>query len=213
MQDDSNNKDPLLGNKIAGAILAALLLVFGLPQLTKAIFGGEGHHGAKGEELHLAYGGDVQIASEGGAAAEKEAPPDLGTLLAAANPKAGERRAALCKSCHNLDKGGPNSTGPNLWGVVGRPVASHPGFNYSNALKAFGGDWTYERLDKFLENSQELVPGTGMMQRFAKATQRAEILAYLATLSDDPVPFPAPAAPAATDDEDAGDAPAEGEAH
>ncbi|PQA88139.1 c-type cytochrome [Hyphococcus luteus] len=186
-------KDPLFSNKVAAAVLTALLLIFGLPQLTKALFGG-GHHGG-GEELHLAYGGEVDFGGEAGPA-EEEPEADLGTLLANASASSGERRAALCKSCHTFEEGGANGTGPNLWGIVGREVAGHAGFNYTNALKEAGGVWTYERLDHFLENSQNYIPGTAMVQRFAKPEQRADILAYLGTLSDDPVPYPEPAAPA-----------------
>lgn len=185
-------KDPLFGNKLAAAILTALLLIFGLPQLTTAIFGG-GHHGEEGE-LHLAYGGDIEL--ETAAPAEEEPEADLGTLLAGASATAGERRAALCKSCHTFEEGGANGTGPNLWGVVGRQVAGHAGFNYTSALQDFGGEWTYERLDEYLKNSQGYVPGTAMVQRFPRDDQRADLLAYLSTLSDDPVPFPEPAAPA-----------------
>lgn len=184
-------KDPLFGNKVAAAILTALLLIFGLPQLTKAIFGG-GHHGGEGGELHLAYGGDIELETAAPAAEEPEA--DLGALLANASPAAGERRAAICKSCHTFEEGGANGTGPNLWGVVGREVASHAGFNYTSALQGLGGEWTYERLDEYLKNSQQYVPGTAMVQRFPKDDQRADLLAYLSTLSDDPVPFPEPAA-------------------
>ncbi|WP_375201722.1 c-type cytochrome [Hyphococcus sp.] len=185
-------KDPLFGNKLAAAILTAALLIFGLPQLTKALVGG-GHHGGHDGELHLAYGGELDLGASAGPA---EAAPkvDLGTLLANANPAGGERRSALCKSCHTFEEGGANGTGPNLWGVVGRELASHAGFNYTNALQEAGGVWTYERLDAYLKNSQEYIPGTAMVQRFAKDEQRADILAYLATLDDSPVPFPAPAA-------------------
>jgi len=209
-------KDPLLGNKIAGALLAALLLFFGLPQLANALFGGGGHgggHEAEGED-HAAHPFPqfpIAYAGAESAGEEKAAEPDLGTLLAAANPAAGERRAAICKSCHTFDKGGANGTGPNLWDIVNRPVAGHEGFNYTPALKAFGGVWSYEHLDGFLKNSAEYVPGTGMAQRFPKAEQRAELLAYLATLSDNPVPFPAPAAPA--EEESAPADGAEGEEH
>jgi cytochrome c len=182
-------KDPLFGNKIAGALLAALLLFFGLPQLAGALFGGG--HGGHGE-VHIAYPVEFEF---GGAEPAKAKTVDLATLLASATPAAGARRAALCKSCHTFEKGGANSTGPNLWGVVNRPVASHEGFKYSAALKDFGGEWTYERLDHFIENSQGYIPGTAMVQRFAKPEQRAEILAYLQTLSDDPVPLPEPPPP------------------
>lgn len=208
MQSD-NNKDPLLSNKIAAAVLTALLLVFGLPQLTAAVFGG-GHHG-KGEELHLAYC-CVELETGAGAAVEEEAPPDLGTLLAAASASGGERRAALCKSCHTFEEGGANGAGPNLYDIVGKPVANVPGFNYTGALKEFGGTWTYDRLDQYIRNSQEYVPGTAMVQRFARDDQRADILAYLQTLSSSPVPFPAPAVVEEPAEEATADASGDGEA-
>ena len=191
-------QDPMFFNKIAAAMLVSLLLFFGLPQLAIALRGGHHEGGHEGEESHpfpqypIAYASD---AATGGK--EAAAPVDFATLLAAADPKAGERRAALCKSCHTFDKGGANGTGPNLWGVVGRVVASHEGFNYTGALKAAGGEWTFDRLSAFLENSQSYIPGTAMVQRFPKAEQRAEIIAYLNTMSDAPLALPTPAAPAA----------------
>lgn len=196
-------KDPLLGNKIAAAALSALLLIFGLPQLTKAIFGG-GHHGKPGGELHLAYGGDIELASAG-ASAEVEAPVDLGTLMAAASVSGGERRAALCKSCHTFEEGGATGTGPNLWDIVNRPVAGLAGFNFSSALQEAGGVWTYERLDAYLRNSQEYIPGTAMVQRFPRDAQRADILAYLGSLSANPVAYPEPAVVEAVIEEAAAD--------
>lgn len=200
-------KDPLLGNKIAGALLAALLLFFGLPRLADALFG-TGHgggHEAKGEaegnpfpQYPVAY---EQEEGAGGEEAADEG-PDLGTLLAEARPEAGERRAAICKACHTFEKGGANKTGPNLWAVVGRSVASEEGFKYTAALRSFGGDWTYEKLDEFLKDSGAAVPGTAMAQRIAKPEQRAELLAYLRTLADQPAPLPEPAAsPEETDGE------------
>ena len=186
-----NNNDPLLGNKIAGAILAAALLVFGLPQLTAAIFGGGHHGGGHAEELHLAYGGDIELETSGGSQ-EPEVVFDLGTAMAGASAAAGERRAALCKSCHTFEQGGASGTGPHLWDIVGRPVAGVSGFNYSGALQEYAGVWSYERLDCYLKNSQECVPGTAMVQRFPRDSQRAELLVYLGSLSDTPVAPPAP---------------------
>lgn len=187
-------QDPLFTNKLAAAGLAALLLIFGLPQLTAALLGGGEHHGGgHAEELHLAYC-CVELETATAAGGEEEAPYDLGALLANASASGGERRAALCQSCHTFEQGGANGTGPNLWNVVGRPVASEGGFNYSSALQAIGGEWTYDRLDAYLRNSQEYVPGTAMVQRFPRDAQRADILAYLGSLSANPEPFPAPMA-------------------
>ena len=188
---DQNQGDPLLFNKIAAAALTAVLLIVGLPQLANAVLGG-GHHG-KSDELHLAYCCvELETASHGGG--EEEAPFDLGAALAAANPAGGQRRSAICASCHTFEKGGADGTGPHLWGIVGREVASVSGFNYTSAVQSAGGVWTYERLNEYLKNSQEYIPGTSMVQRFPRDEQRVDILAYLSTLSDDPVPFPEPAA-------------------
>jgi len=193
-QNKDNQGDPLLFNKIAAAGLTALLLAVGLPQLANALIGG-GHHG-KSDELHLAYC-CVELEFETTAGGGDEAPFDLGAALAAADPASGQRRSAICASCHTFDKGGTTGTGPNLWNIVGRDVASVSGFGYTGALQAAGGRWTYERLDAYLKNSQDYIPGTSMVQRFPQDDRRVDILAYLATLSDNPVPFPAPtAAPA-----------------
>jgi len=183
--------DPLFTNKLAGAVLTALLLIFGLPQLTAAIFGGHGggHHDQEGWPFPQYPELDLDVSTD---AAEIEAPPDLGTLLAAASAQAGERRSALCKSCHTFEQGGASGNGPNLWNIVGGSVANVAGFNYSGALKELGGVWSYERLDGYLKDSQAYAPGTAMVQRFARDNQRADLLAYLQTLSSNPVAFPAP---------------------
>lgn len=124
-----------------------------------------------------------------------EAPTDLGTLLASADPEKGRRTAQVCMACHDLSQNGPNRIGPNLWGVVGRPVASHAGFTYSPALKAHGGQWTYQELDHFLTSPARAVPGTKMtFTGLRNPRDRAHVLAYLATIGASKPPFPAPAA-------------------
>jgi cytochrome c len=188
-------KDPLFFNKLAGAALSALLIFFGLPQLAAALRGG--HHGAHHAEGHPFPQYPVTFATEAGSSgAEGGEQADFATLLATADVSAGEKKTGLCKSCHTLDKGGANGTGPNLWGVVGRAVGGHEGFNYSSALRAAGGVWDFERLQAYLENSQAYMPGTAMVQKFPKPEHRAQIVAYLNTLSDAPLPLPAAAAPA-----------------
>jgi cytochrome c len=186
--------DPLFANKIVSALLAAALLFFGLPQIAKAVLRGGAHHGAHGE-LKLAYPIDY---TKGSDAAGPAAAVDFATLLATANPDAGKRRAAICTSCHSFEKGGANQQGPGLWGVVGGPVAAHAGFSYSGALKGLGGAWTFDRLNEYLTNPQKYAPGTAMsFAGIAKAEQRAEVIAYLASLSDSPIALPEPPAPAA----------------
>ena len=123
-------------------------------------------------------------------------PPDLGTLLASADPNAGKAKKQLCASCHDFSQGGPNRIGPNLWGVIGRPVASHAGFAYSPAMKAHGGAWSYDKLFEFLASPARDVPGTKMtFAGLRKAEDRAAVIRYLATLGNGAPPLPAPKKP------------------
>ena len=73
-------------------------------------------------------------------------------LLAKADPQARRTLAKVCQTCHNFEKGAGPKIGPPLWGVVGRPIASVPGFAYSDSLKAVGGDWTYAALNTMVGN-------------------------------------------------------------
>ena len=111
-------------------------------------------------------------------------------LLANADPKRGEQIAKVCQTCHTFEKGGPNKVGPNLWGIVGRPKVE-PGFNYSAAMKAKGGDWTIDELNQFLTSPKGYIPGTAMsFAGLPKGQQRADVIDYLNSLSDNPKPLP-----------------------
>ena len=116
-------------------------------------------------------------------------------LVAKADPKQGEADAALCKVCHSFQKGGPAIVGPDLYGVVGRKIASVEGFNYTPALKAHQGDWTYSNLDVWLKNPQAFAPGTAMVfPGVADDKKRANIIAFLRANADTPAPLPEAAA-------------------
>lgn len=127
-----------------------------------------------------------------GAAATAAAPAaSLPDLLKAADPAAGQKVAAKCKACHDLSKGGPNKIGPNLWDIVGAKQAHLDNFNYSDAVKGLGGQWTYENLNKFLTLPKDYAPGTKMtFPGLKKPEERAAVIAYLRTLSDSPKPLP-----------------------
>jgi len=120
--------------------------------------------------------------------------------LAKADPKKGEGDVALCKVCHSFDKGAPSPVGPNLYGVVGRKIASFQGFSYSPALKGKQGEgeWTFEHLDVWLTNPQAFASGTTMaFPGLPDLATRADVIAFLRTKSDNPVPLPEAATPAA----------------
>ena len=112
----------------------------------------------------------------------------LGEALAAADVSKGETVFSACRACHTIEEGGGTIIGPNLWGVVGRPVAHVEGFNYSEPLKAYGGTWQVDRLDAFLEDPQAVVPGSLMVFPGVKnPADRANLIAYLNKNSSSPV--------------------------
>jgi cytochrome c len=185
-------------NKIAGAVLATGLAIVGLRELSSGVFGPDEHKEKAGYAIEVA-----QEASDGAPAVE--APVDWGTVLPAADVKAGEAVFAKCKSCHNADNGGANGTGPNLWGVEGRKPGSHPGFAYSAAMTDFGSKqpvWDFEHISEFIKEPQKHLPGTKMTFVGLKKTEdRINVIAYLHGQGGT-IPFPAPnpaaaAAPAA----------------
>jgi len=119
------------------------------------------------------------------------APQPIEVLLQTSSAERGQSSAKVCLACHSFEKGGPNKQGPNLWGIVGRARASAPGFNYSAAMKAKGGEWTWDELNKFLTNPRGYVPGTAMtFAGFSRDNQRADVINYLHTLSDKPLDLP-----------------------
>ncbi|MGC9418146.1 MAG: c-type cytochrome [Rhodovulum sp.] len=103
-------------------------------------------------------------------------------LLAAADPAAGERVFKECRACHRVEEG-VHMVGPSLYNVVGRPVGSADGFNYSDAFASLDGEWTPERIDAFIAKPRDYAPGTAMTYSgLADATERADVIAYLQSI-------------------------------
>jgi cytochrome c len=172
-------------NKLALAVLGTLLATMALGIFSSAVF-------APHKAIKPGYA--LPAAEEAAAPtppADTAPEEPLPALLAKADPKKGESDTKPCQACHSFDKGGPAKVGPPLYGVVGRPVASIAGFGYSDILKSMGGDWSYDKIFAFIKNPKAMEPGTKMtFPGEPDAHKRADILAYLQTLSDSPVPFP-----------------------
>ena len=116
---------------------------------------------------------------------EAAAPAAPGIDLAMADVAAGQKLFKKCGICHTVAAGGPNRIGPNLFGIVGRAVGGHAGFGYSGAMAGLGGTWTVEMLNGFLAKPKEFLPDTKMkFSGLKKVEDRANLIAYLATLAD-----------------------------
>jgi cytochrome c len=189
-------------NKILGAILGTCLITLSLNIGAGAIFAPE-------KPAKPGYNIAVKEAGHDTAAAAPAEEP-IETLLASASVDRGQTTAKQCQACHTFEKGGPNRVGPNLYGIVGDERGKERGgFNFSAAMKAKGGTWTFDELNKFLTNPRGYIPGTNMtFAGLSRGQQRADVIDYLNTLSDSPQPLPKAAAKAPAPAPAAGGAPA-----
>jgi cytochrome c len=170
-------------NKVLTACLAALLFVLLANEASRLL--------VRPQMLEKnAY--EIAVVDEAPKGAARDAPiVPIGALLAKANPAEGEKVAKKCTSCHDFSAGGPNKIGPNLHDLVGATKAKKAGFAYSPAFQKLTGNWTYEDLDAFLRKPAAAVPGTKMsFAGLSKDEERANMIAYLRSLTANPPPLP-----------------------
>lgn len=169
-------------NKITGAVLTAVLFFVVVGFIGDALVSPKAHKAAS----------MTVTASKAPAAAEKKAEPlpPITPLLASADAAAGKKAANKCKACHDLTSAKKNKVGPPLWDIV--DAGKHAGsYKYSKAMMAMGGKWSYEDLNKFLASPKGFIKGTKMVFKgVKKAKDRANLIAFLRSLSDSPKPMP-----------------------
>ncbi len=176
--------------KIVGVLLTVALVVSLSNFIANEIF--PRHHDQVRAYVVAVAESEEAEPGETGAAAPAEAAAGVTALLAAADPAAGGKVVKKCTACHSLDKGGKNKIGPNLWDLIDRPVGSVAGFAYSPALMDKSGEtWSYDNLDAFLTKPKDWAPGTKMsFAGIKKPGQRADLIAHVRGLSDDPAALP-----------------------
>jgi cytochrome c len=187
-------------NKVLGALLGTCLVLVAMHIASGAIFAPQ----APAKPGYVIAVKEEQPQAGPAAAAPAEVP--IAEALASASPQRGAEIAKQCAACHNFQEGQGPKIGPDLYGVVGRKIASVAGFNYSAALKAKSGDWDFDMLNTWLTKPSAYAPGTAMtFAGLSNVKQRADVIAYLDSLAANPVPLPkaqntsagAPANPAA----------------
>lgn len=173
--------DSFTFNKIAGAVLGTLLLVFGLREVSNIVYDAE---------KPAKMGMTVEVKDEGGHGeakkAEAPAAEDFAAVFAKADAATGQKVFKKCGACHTAEKGGKNKVGPNLYGVVGRKAGSHEGYSYSAAMQAKAGEidtWEPAEISHFITNPKVFLGGKSKMSfKLKKITDRANVIAYLKSL-------------------------------
>lgn len=181
-------------NKLIGGLLGTIFVVFSVGIVSDSLF-------ASPAPEKPGFAIEATEPTEGGPAAPAAEAKPIADLLATANAEAGAAVFKKCQACHSGEKGGPNKVGPDLWDLIDRPVAEHQGFAYSAGMKDFskGGaeKWTYDNINHFLTSPKKFIKGTAMgFAGLPKDEDRANVIAYLRTLSDNPKPLPTPGASA-----------------
>ncbi|TDK42334.1 c-type cytochrome [Antarcticimicrobium luteum] len=165
--------DTMTVTKAAAGFLGAFLVLLLAKWAAEGIY----HTGTHGEASYV-------IETEDAGATEEVAEVSFDELMASADPAKGAKVFKKCQACHKIEPGA-NATGPTLYGVVGRTVASVDGFGYSAPMIDHGGDWTPEVLDEFLAKPSAAVPGTAMsFAGLKKQDDRVNVIAYLDSLDN-----------------------------
>lgn len=169
-------------NTIAGWVLFA-----GIVALGSSIVAGEIFHSERPETMGYPIEG-VEEEGEGG---EAEQPIEF--FLASADGAQGEQVFKKCTACHTIDQGAPNQLGPNLWGIMGAPIAQAPGFAFSDALASKGGTWDWNAMSEWLKSPRNFAPGTKMtFAGLSNPEERAAIMLFMNQKGGSPLPVPAP---------------------
>ena len=171
-------------NKIIAAILATVVVVFGINKVTDIIF-------TPDKPQQSAYKVEKIEPALASASNTGQAAVGINELLAMGTIEHGEKVFKRCSACHMLAAGGKNMIGPNLWSILGKKTGVAPGYKYSKALAAYGKEWSFEEMNGFLIKPSAHIKGTKMaFAGLKKEKDRASVILYMNSKSDKPLPTP-----------------------
>ena len=170
--------DTMTITKTLGGFAGALLVFLLGNWAAETLYSSGSEHDKEAEQAYVIDTGEEEVVAE-----VESAVPDFAAILASADAVKGEGVFRKCAACHALTAG-QNRTGPTLFDLVGRDIASVEGFGYSGTLEGLEGDWTPEALSGFLEDPRGYAPGTGMsFSGLKKIDDRANLIAFLQTIN------------------------------
>ena len=161
-------------NKIAAAILLASLIAMAVGVVSNILYKPKLEVAQQGYQIEVAEDSASDIPGQ------PEEPLNIEELMANANAEAGTKTIKKCVACHSFDQGGASKVGPNLWKIVNAQKGKKPGYAYSKAMLAAGGNWDNESLFHFLKRPGKYMPGTKMsFAGIRKPEDIANVIAYL----------------------------------
>lgn len=176
-------------NKIAAAVLLAGIIGMVTGYVADALYHPVEEPATRGYKI---AGAEEMMDGAAPQVQKEEKPVDILAFMAEADAAAGEALKRKCAACHGFEKGSPHKVGPALWNIMGTDIASADGYAYSDALKNLQGKWGFQEMSEFLRKPKDYAPGTKMaFIGFKKPEDRANMIAYLRSLSDNPIPVPA----------------------
>ena len=171
-------------NKIIAAILATVVVVFGINKVTDIIF-------TPDKPQQSAYKVEKIEPTLASASSAGQAAVGISELLAMGTVEHGEKVFKRCSACHMIAAGGKNMIGPNLWSILGKKTGVASGYKYSKALAAYGKEWSFEEMNGFLIKPSAHIKGTKMaFAGLKKEKDRASVILFMNSKSDSPLPPP-----------------------
>ena len=174
-------------NKIIVSILFAIILVIGINKVADVIFYVEKPEKSAYQVANVTTVASTTSAEESSTNSESG---DIMALFASTNAAEGAKIFKKCAACHSITEGGANKIGPALWGVLGRPAGTVPGYKYSKAMAAHGKNWSFEEMNGFLIKPKDWIKGTKMsFAGLKKAKDRASVILYMNENTNSPLPI------------------------